>query len=85
MPTLGTDNTDTVKRALEVYSQWSQQIAPYVHAAVAGEVQVPRQSVTSEVWLTFALFWEGFDTRGPIWVNSRGEEYCPKYSWERQS
>jgi len=30
-----------------------------VQAAVAGEVQVPRQSVPSEVWLTFALFWEG--------------------------
>ena len=59
MPTLGTDNTDTVKRALEVYSKRSQQIAPYVQAAVVGEIQVPRQSMPSEVWLTFALFWEG--------------------------
>ena len=59
MPTLGTDNTDTVKRALEVYVKRSQQIAPYVQAAVVGEIQVPRQSMPSEVWLTFALFWEG--------------------------
>ena len=59
MPTSDTDRGDTVERALEVYSQWSKQIAPYVQAAVAGKVQVPRQTVSAEVWLTFALYWEG--------------------------
>jgi len=59
MPTLNTDKEDSVERALEVYSQWSRQIAPYVQAAVAAKVQVPRQTVSAEVWLTFALYWEG--------------------------
>jgi hypothetical protein len=58
MPTSDTDKRDSVERALEVYSQWSRQIAPYVQAAVAGKVQVPPQTVSAEVWLTFALYWE---------------------------
>lgn len=59
MPSSDTDSGDTVEKALEVYSQWSRQIAPYVQAAVAGKIQVPRQPVSAEVWLTFALYWEG--------------------------
>jgi len=59
MPTSNADKGDSVERALEVYSQWSRQIAPYVQAALAGKVQVPRQTVSAEVWLTFALYWEG--------------------------
>lgn len=58
MPTPDTDKGDIVQRTLEVYSQWSRQIAPYVQAALAGKVQVPPQSVSAEVWLTLAMFWE---------------------------
>ncbi len=60
MPTLNTDDDQkSVEKALEVYKQWSRQIAPYVDAAVAGKVEVPRQTVSAEVWITLALYWEG--------------------------
>jgi hypothetical protein len=58
MPNSDLDKGDSVKRALEVYSQWSRQVAPYVQAALAGKVQVPPQTMSAEVWLTLALFWE---------------------------
>ena len=59
MRTSNPDKGNDVERALEAYRKWSKQIAPYVQAAVAGKVQVPHQTLSAEVWLTFALYWEG--------------------------
>lgn len=53
------DLKETVERALATYRERSRQVAPYVQAAVAGKIQVPPQSLSSEVWLTYALYWEG--------------------------
>jgi hypothetical protein len=52
------DKQDNVERALEVYSRWSRQIAPYVQAALDGGIEVPPQTMSAEVWLTLAMFWE---------------------------
>jgi len=54
----GTDNKDTVEKALAEYRQWAREIAPYVQAALARKIQVPQQTVSAEVWLIFALYWE---------------------------
>jgi len=41
----------------ESYSQWAEEVAPRLHAALEGRLEIPQQAPFSEAWLGYSLFY----------------------------